>query len=219
MNTIKNNYNLLKEVYLPSGNIGTFIFENPNDYLKKIIKSFLIIISLYCSLYFIIFCINFQSMNSLNKIMKVSYAEKGYSTIRYIINSYPYNIWYLISFIFAFLIYQVCFSLILRIVFADRKSPLKMYISVCAHSFLYLIAILFPILIINSLYPIHANSGLLEYSILVALWIIFISAGIILSSAFFSKIISELFEENRYRAMLTWNLPIVTFVYLVIKNI
>ncbi|MEM7180867.1 MAG: hypothetical protein AAF518_08135 [Spirochaetota bacterium] len=190
------------------------ITEDAKAYRKRMYKAIFGLFLLYALLYFLFYLFNYTLMETTNTAMKAAYQKKGVSLFYYYLNSYPFNVVYLLFAIVAACLYLCCTSYPLLQVLGIENRHFGKNSAILLHSSLYYIVSYFPLLIINSNFPVGADSSYYSYVFLGILWVLILGTGARYSGKFYANTCQELFAVNRNQAYVVWAAPQLFLLYL-----
>ena len=153
-------------------------------------------------------------MEITNTTMKATYKKKGLPMFYYYLNSYPFNVVYLLVGIFAACVYHsiTCYPLLAALGIEGRNFGKNS--AILLHASLFYIAAYFPLLIVNSLFPVGADSSYTSYVVLGVLWVVILGTGARYSGRFYAQVSQKLFPLNRNQAYVVWGVPQLALLYL-----
>ncbi len=174
---------------------------------------------LYFTLYVFFFFVNFSSLTDLNNTLSKNYEAGGMSFIAYFLSLYPFNVIYIFLFWFFMVLFLSIICLLILTLLGEKRKPFgKLSASILyASSFIFLA--FFPLLILNSIFPINDGTTLGGFSFLMAIWISIIGIGVLFSATTFGKMGKYLFNHNVNRAVFAWVFSVSTFAYLIYKTV
>ncbi|PJZ59625.1 hypothetical protein [Leptospira adleri] len=196
--------------------IKTFQFHLRPEKIKEIqdrefftitLKTHLIFLTLYIVTNFLLSLLNLSYLVEYSEIMRGFLIEGKISLFMYLLNSFPYNIFFFaLSLVIFELFVSVCSYLTVRI-FGEKDASFLKCLSLTISSNFYVLLSLFPILILFSLMPNSAKRDIFYMVLFLGFVSLFLIAGFVLQSISYFRMVKTVFQQNNGRAFLTWFSP------------
>jgi hypothetical protein len=167
---------------------------------------------LYTLLYIFVYVLNYDIFSKSNEIL-----EKTGSEFTYYFNAYPFNVWYLFLMWVFVNFYLFSVTLLILTLLNESKRPVKLLFSNSIYATSFIFVSCFPLLVLNTFYPINAETTIASFAFLVSLWILIIGVGIIISAIRFGNLGKFLLNQNYNRAIFSWVFSCFSLVFFIYK--
>ncbi|TGN16948.1 hypothetical protein [Leptospira idonii] len=206
----------IRDLFKPDFTVIYGSEQSSVDILRKGASFFGYVSITYVIFYFLAFLVGYPYYSRMNEAMLADFQMKGHSNFTYIMNSYPFNVVYIFSALILFVFFVSALGYFFAKFFEEDKREFRAHLGICLHATSLLIFILFFVFIANTIFPFRQPVGIVLFSSLIALWIIFFGLGLYLSSKIFVGASYSYFSQNKRRAALTWLFPLLLFIYMVL---
>jgi len=170
---------------------------------------------MYVIMYVFMFLIGYPYFSKLNETMRADFEAKGNSSFSLFLNTYPWNVLYILASLVILLLFVSILSYGLARLLEDGKRSYKAHLGLCLHGISILLSCLFVIFIANTIFPFNEQVGVVLFSFLVAIWLIMFFIGTYLSTRVFVRASNVYFEQHKRRSAITWLLPFLFVIYTI----
>ncbi|MEK6883348.1 MAG: hypothetical protein AABY22_27215 [Nanoarchaeota archaeon] len=189
--------------------------NSPKEILGFGLKMFSYAFVLYLMMYLFIFLCGYSYFSNLNDGLRLNFQEKNYSEFSLFLNSYPWNVLYVLASFIIMIVYVSTFSYLTAIMLEEERQNFKAHLGLCLHATSSIIMCLLMIYLANTIFPFNDRVSVVLFSILVSVWIIAFIVSVFLSTKVFVFGAKQYFGQTKKRAAITWLVPYLSFVYLV----
>ena len=170
---------------------------------------------MYVIMYVFMFLIGYPYFAKLNDTMRADFEAKGNSSFSLFLNTYPWNVLYILASLAIVLLLTTIFSYALVRLLEDGKRRFKAHLGLCLHGTSILLSCLFVIFIANTIFPFNQQVGVVLFSFLVAIWILMFILGTFVSTRVFVIASVAHFDQHKRRAAISWLLPFLFVMYTI----
>lgn len=171
--------------------------------------------SMYVIMYLSMFLLGSPYFSKLNDAMRADFEAKGHSAFSLFLNSYPWNVLYILASLVIVLLFTSLLSYGLVRLLEDGKRSYKIHLGLCLHGTSILLSCLFVIFIANTIFPFNQQVGVILFSFLVSVWILMFLIGTYFSTQVFVRASFVHFEQHKRRAAICWLLPFLFVMYTI----
>lgn len=169
----------------------------------------------YVGIYVFIFLLGYPYFSHLNEMMRLDFESKGYSKYSLFLNSYPWNVLYVLASLLILCILTSAFSYACARLLEEGKRSFRVHLGLCLHGMSILLACLFLVFIANTIFPFQEKASIFVFSLLVSIWILMFILGTIFSTRIFVNASHSYFGQLKRRGALTWLVPFSCIVYFI----
>lgn len=211
----KYHYEKWKSILNPNIELEFNSKDTGSNIFKTAVNKFVYCLLSYIVFYFVLFILGYPYYSSANEKISEEFALKGQGGLGLIFNSYPFNVIYVLVLIVFFSLFMAVSTHFLMKLLEEEKRPFLQNAGICLHSMCFWIAILFVLVVLNTIYPFNEPTSIILFSILVASWIILFSVSVFFSTRFYGKASASFFNQNQKRAYIGWLVPLAVFFYFI----
>ncbi|MCG6167171.1 hypothetical protein LFX25_05185 [Leptospira sp. FAT2] len=177
-------------------------------FFRSTIKTHISFIALYIVVNLILSMFNLSYLVEYSQIMRGYLVEGKISVFLYLLNAFPYNIFFFAFFLIVFELYFSIGTFLTVRVFGEKNVNFRKCVSLVVSSNVYILLSLFPILFFFTIMPSSAKRDIYYMILFLGFVSLFLIAGIFLQTISFIRMSKTVFEQNIGRSFLTWFLPL-----------
>ncbi|TGL79165.1 hypothetical protein [Leptospira yasudae] len=189
------------------------------EFFKVTAKTHLIFLTLYIVVNFILSFLNLSYLVEYSQIMRGYLVEGKISVFMYLLNAFPYNIFFFAFFLLMFELYFSVGSYLTVRIFGEKNGSFLKCASLVISSNFYILLSLFPVLLFFTIMPNSAKRDIYYMILFIGFVSLFLIAGIILQTISFIRISKSAFEQNSGRAFLTWFSPLFAILLFLVWSL
>jgi hypothetical protein len=205
----------IKDLFAPEYSITYANQRSPQEIFGFGLSLFVYTYIMYAIMYVFIFFLGYPYFSRLNDAMKADFEAKGNSAFSLFLNTYPWNVLYILATLVILLLLTSALSFGVAKLLEDGKRSYKAHLGLCLHGTSILLASLFVIFIANTIFPFNSQVGVVMFSFLVAIWILMFLGGTFFSNRVFVRASNEYFGQPKKRSAITWLLPLLFVIYTI----
>ncbi len=179
------------------------------------LKLFVYTYLLYVGIYIFIYLLGYPYFANLNEMMRLDFEKKGYSSFSLVLNSYPWNVLYVLASFSIILLLTSILSYAFARFLEEGKRSFRVHMGLCLHGMSILLACLYIVFIANTIFPFNEKASIFVFSVLVSIWIFMFVLGTIFSTRIFVKGSFSYFGQNQRRGALSWLVSFSLIVYFI----
>ncbi|WP_108978501.1 hypothetical protein [Leptospira ryugenii] len=207
--------NQIKKLFVPDYEDVYSKERSSRDIFLGGLGLFIYTYTMYVIMYVSIFVLGYPYFSKMNENLRADFEAKGNSSFSLFINSYPWNVLYILASLVIVLIFVGLLSYALVRLLEDDKRSFRAHIGLCLHGLSILLSCLFVVFIFNTIFPFNQEVGVVLFAFLVAIWILMFIIGTYFSTKVFINASEECFGQHRRRAMISWLLPFLFVMYTI----
>ncbi len=213
--TINYHRNRIKDLFSPDYDSVYSEEKTSQEIFLSGLTLFVYTYGLYVLMYVGMFILGYPYFSKLNETMRADFEAKGHSNFSLFLNTYPWNVLYILASLVIVLLFTSLLSYALARLLEDGKRSYKAHLGLCLHGTSILLSCLFVIFIANTIFPFNQQVGVVLFSFLVAIWILMFILGTFLSTRVFVRASFSHFGQHKRRAVITWLLPFLFVMYTI----
>ncbi|MBM9498972.1 hypothetical protein JWG44_01725 [Leptospira sp. 201903071] len=183
------------------------------EFFKTALKTHLILLGLYIIVNFLLSLLNLSYLVEYSQVMRGFLVEGKISVLMYLLNSFPYNIFFFALSLVIFELFVSISSYFTVKTFGEKNVSFFRCASLVISSNLYVLLSFFPILFFFSLMPNSAKKDIFYMILFIGFVSLFLIIGILLQAISYFRMVKTVFQQNSGRAFLTWFSPFLILLF------
>lgn len=192
---------------------------SPSEFLKQAVQIFCLFLGTYILFNLFVSLFNLPYLEEYSRQMREFYLQKKIAWSLYLMNSFPYSIFFLSGSLVLFQVYAAGSSYLALWVLGEKERSFARILGIAFSSGLYVLLAFFPVLLLFNIAPASIRTDVFQMVTFLSLNGILFFSGVILQCFFYVRMCRIVFDQNYGRAILTWLFPFFLFLLVIITNI